>query len=104
MMPYSLNPKPFILETEVYATDREYTPVTSKAPSGEAEPAAKDIGEVFKQRKPNGGYVAGYADARADALYELGLALRDIKEGDDAIQRLDQLQADIRSKSLPQER
>ena len=62
------------------------------------------VGEVFKPRKPSGGYVAGYADARADALYELGLAIRDIKEGDDATRRLDQLQADIRSKNLPEHR
>lgn len=29
MMPYSLNPKPFFLETEVDASTREYMPVTS---------------------------------------------------------------------------
>ncbi|RWX70452.1 hypothetical protein EN780_03390 [Mesorhizobium sp. M4B.F.Ca.ET.089.01.1.1] len=29
MMPYQLNPKPFIAEAEVEAADREYTPVTS---------------------------------------------------------------------------
>lgn len=49
-------------------------------------------------------YEAGYNDARADSLYELKLAMRDIAEGDTAKNRLQQLEDDIRNKEFPEKR
>lgn len=55
-------------------------------------------------REVNQGYVAGYNDARADALYELRLAMRDIDEGADVRSRLKQFGENIRRKELPEGR
>lgn len=63
--------------------------------------AATEVSEA-KHRPTSKGYVAGYKDARADALQELRIAVRDIKAGSETIQRLSVLEDDIRAKALPE--
>lgn len=46
-------------------------------------------------------YEAGYSDARACALYNLNLAIRDIEAGEDATERLQQLCEQIKTEEMP---
>lgn len=46
-------------------------------------------------------YEAGYGDARADAIYNLDLAIRDIEAGEPAVERLQQVREQIKTEDMP---
>lgn len=46
-------------------------------------------------------YEAGYKDARADALYEVSLAIRDVMNGERFFERFQQAIQDIKEKEMP---